>query len=74
MFIFQETAIHRAAYVGGDVVWTFDTIDEDRGCVRQGRMIKVDDFIFFQSKFGYHVISNNQITNIGSGIVDDSFN
>lgn len=74
MLIFQEGAIHRATYVGGDVVWSFDTIDESRGCVRQGRMVKADDLVFFQSKFGYHVIKDSQISDIGYGIVDDTYN
>ena len=74
MIIFQEGAIHRATYVGGDVVWSFDTIDESRGCVRQGRMVKADDLIFFQSKFGYHVLKDTQISDIGYGVVDDTYN
>lgn len=74
MIVFQEGAIHRADYVGGDVVWSFQTLDESRGCVRQGRMVKADDMIFFQSKFGYHVIKGNQIADIGYGVVDDTYN
>jgi hypothetical protein len=74
MLIFQEGAIHRATYVGGDVVWSFDTIDESRGCVRHGRMVKAEDLVFFQSKFGYHVIKDSQISDIGYGIVDDTYN
>lgn len=74
MLIFQETAVHRATYVGGDVVWQFETIDESRGCVRQGRMVKAGDLIFFQSKFGYHVARGGEIQDIGYGAVDDSYN
>ena len=72
--IFQEGATHRATYVGGDVVWSFEAIDESRGCVRQGRILKTDDLIFFQSKFGYHLIKDGKITDIGYGVVDDAFN
>jgi hypothetical protein len=74
MLVFQETAVHRATYVGGDIVWSFETIDESRGCVRQGRMAKADDLVFFQSKFGFHVAKGATITDIGYGIVDDTFN
>lgn len=73
MLVFQEGAVHRATYVGGDVVWSFDTIDESRGCVRQGRMVKAGDLVFFQSKFGYHVAKGGQISDIGYGNVDDTF-
>jgi len=74
VIIFQEGAVHRATYVGGDVVFNFQTIDESRGCVRQGRVLKTDDLIFFQSKFGYHLIKDGKITDIGYGVVDDAFN
>jgi len=73
MLIFQESAVHRATYVGGDVVWSFETIDESRGCVRQGRLVKADDLVFFQSKFGYHVAKGGNIEDIGFGVVDDTF-
>jgi len=74
LLVFQEGAIHRATYVSGDVVWSFETIDESRGCVRQGRLVKADDIVIFQSKFGYHAIKDGNITDIGFGIVDDTFN
>lgn len=74
MLVFQETAIHRATYVGGDVVWSFEQIDDSRGCVRQGRMVKVDDIVIFQSKFGYHAARGGEIQDIGYGVVDDTFN
>jgi len=74
LLVFQEGAIHRATYVSGDVVWSFETIDESRGCVRQGRLVKTDDIVIFQSKFGYHAIKDGNITDIGFGIVDDTFN
>ena len=73
MIIFQEGAIHRASYVGGDIVWSFDTIDSSRGCVRQGRMEKIGNSIIFESKFGYHLIRDEQIVDIGFGAVDDTF-
>lgn len=73
-YVFQERAISKMVYVGGDIVFSFDIFDEDRGCVRQGRMIRIDDKVFFQSNRGYHVLENDQIADIGFGIVDDSFN
>ena len=73
MLVFQEGAIHRATYVGGDIVWNFDAIDENRGCVRQGRITKAGDLVFFQSKFGYHMIKDGKVADIGYGAVDDSY-
>lgn len=73
-YVFQERAVTKATYVGGDVVFSFDTFEEDRGCVRQGRIAQIDDRIFFQSSRGYHSLINDQITDIGFGKVDDSYN
>lgn len=72
-YVFQERGITKMTYVGGDVVFSFDTFEEDRGCYRQGRIVQIDDKVFFQSDRGYHVLENDQITDIGYGIVDDSF-
>ena len=72
-YIFQERAITKATYVGGDVVFAFDTFEEDRGCMRWGRKVQVDDKVFFQSDRGYHVLQNDQIKDIGYGKVDDTY-
>ena len=73
MYIFQERAISKGVYQGGDTVWSFDTFEEDRGCQRGGSMVQVDDKVFFQSDRGYHVLEGDQITDIGYGIVDGSY-
>jgi hypothetical protein len=72
-YVFQERAVTKMTYVGGDIVFAFDTFEEDRGCRRQGRMCQIDDKIFFQSDRGYHVLENDQITDIGFGAVDDNY-
>ncbi len=73
MYIFQERAISKGTYVGGDVVISFDVFEEDRGCVRAGRMVQVDDAVFFQSDRGFHKLEGDQIVDIGYGLVDDSY-
>jgi hypothetical protein len=73
MWIFQERAISKATYVGGDIVFSFEILNEGLGCVRQGRVLEVDERIFFQSNRGFHMMVNGNITNIGLGKVDDSF-
>ncbi len=72
MYIFQTNAISKGSYVGGDTVWSFDTFEEDRGCVRQGMLEQVDDKVFFESQKGRHILENDQIMDIGYGITDDS--
>jgi hypothetical protein len=72
-YVFQERAITKMTYVGGDVVFAFDTFEEDRGCERTGKAVAVDDKVFFKSTQGYHMLENDQIANIGYGIVDDTY-
>ncbi len=72
-YVFQEDAITKATYVGGDVVWSFDTFEEGRGCLANGLLVAIDDAVFFRSQRGHHVIIDDQITDIGHGIVDDSY-
>ena len=73
-YVFQEKAITKMTYIGGDRVFAFDTFEEDRGCITMGRMTQIDDKVFFQSGKGYHMLENDQIIDIGLGTVDDSFN
>lgn len=73
MYVFQERAITKGTYVGGDVVIAFDIFEEDRGCVRAGRQVQVDDKVFFESDRGFHMIENDVIDDIGYGAVDDSY-
>lgn len=72
-YIFQENAITKGTYVGGDVVFSFDTFEEGRGLIANGLLVSVDDAVFFRSDRGRHVLVNDQITDIGHGIVDDSY-
>jgi len=71
MYVFQERAITKGTYVGGDVVFSFDTFEEDRGCIRNGRMVRIDDKVFFESDRGFHMLENEQVSDIGFGKVDD---
>lgn len=72
-YVFQQTAVTKMTYVGGDVVFSFDTFEEKRGCIEYERFQQVDDLVIFQSEFGYHALQNDQIADIGFGIVDDSY-
>ena len=55
------------------MVFAFDTFEESRGCIRHGRRVTFDDKIFFQSNKGFHMLENDQISDIGFGVVDDSY-
>ena len=73
MYVFQTNAISKGTYVGGDVVFSFDSFEEGRGCVRQGMMAQIDDMIIFESDRGRHILVNDEITDIGYGKTDDSY-
>ncbi len=72
MYVFQTDGITKGTYVGGDVVFSFDTFEEARGCVRQGMLEQIDDMVVFESEFGRHILQNDQIADIGFGLTDDS--
>ena len=72
MYVFQTDGITKGTYIGGDVVWSFDTFEEGRGCVRQGMIEQIDDMVVFQSDKGRHILENDQIIDIGYGMTDDS--
>ena len=69
-YVFQERAVWKATYVGGDVVFSFDAFEEGRGCHKLNRFATSDDKVFFESEFGYHLLENAAIADIGRGRVD----
>ena len=72
-YVFQERAVTKMGYVGGDVVFTFDTFEENRGVYDIGRFVQTDDTVFYQSEFGYHALTDGRIQDIGLAKVDDSY-
>ena len=72
-YVFQERASWSMSYQGGDVVFSFDRFEEGRGCYKANRLVSVDEAVFFESQYGYHVVEGNQVTDIGYGAVDKSF-
>ena len=72
-YVFQQKAVTKFTYVGGDVVFRIETIDSTRGCIDYNRISKVRDSVFFESDYGYCVLTAGQITDIGLGKVNDSY-
>ena len=72
-YVFQERAIWKAVYQGGDVVFSFDSFEEGRGCHKLNRLTRVNDLVFFESEFGYHMLKDDVVVDIGAGIVDKSY-
>lgn len=72
-YVFQQRAITKMTYVGGDVVFSFDTFEEGRGCIDYERFAQIDDLVIFQSEFGHHALQNDQIADIGRGFIDKTY-
>lgn len=72
-YVFQERAVTKMTYVGGDVVFAFDTFEEGRGCFELNRYQAVDDTVFYESEFGYKALTDGLIADIGHGRVDNSY-
>ena len=72
-YVFQEKAVTKMTYVGGDIVFAFDTFEEGRGCFEMGRFAQADDTIFYESKGGYKSVTNGIVADIGAGSIDDTY-
>ena len=73
-YVFQERGISKMTYVGGDVVFAFDTMVTDGvGCFGYNRFVVVDGIIFFESNNGYYMLSNGQLKDIGYGRVSETY-
>lgn len=69
--IFQEKAITRATYVGAPIVWQFDVIDNERGCIAPGSAVQVGRMVYFWAADGiYETDGSGQSRAIGYGKVD----
>lgn len=57
-------------FVGGDVVFQFDTIEQARGCIAPGSIGKLGLFTYYWSNYGVEVFDGVQGQNIGEGKVN----
>lgn len=73
--IFQERAIRRALYIGGDVIWDFgqDAVETRRGAIGPKAAVRYGRNVFFIADDGFYVFDGQSSTSIGEGKVDDYF-
>lgn len=71
--IFQQRAVTRMTYVGGDVVFQFETIDKQRGCWAPQSMMQVGNRVYFLASDGWYMTDGQQVVPIGNGKVDKTF-
>lgn len=72
-YIFQQKAITKFTYVGGDIVFAIDTFEVSRGCFDYNRFHRVGDGVFYESEWARHFLIGGQIQDIGFEDVDASF-
>jgi hypothetical protein len=70
--IFQKRAIKRVSYVGSanDIIFQFDTISAEIGCMTQGSVCSVGKLVGFLSERGFMVCDGESVKPVG----DEKFN
>lgn len=71
--ILQRGALRRGTYVGGDLIWQFDLISSNVGCMAKGSVAQADKLVFFLSERGFMVYDGAAVTPIGTEKVDRTF-
>lgn len=71
--VFQQRAVTRFTYVGGDVVFQVDVIDKNRGCWAPQSMMQVGNRVYFLASDGWYMTDGQVVVPIGDGRVDKTF-
>lgn len=71
--VFQQRGVSRFTYVGGDVVWQVQTIDENRGCWAPQSMVQIGSRVYFLASDGFYVTDGQTVQPIGNARVDKTF-
>jgi hypothetical protein len=71
--VFQQRAITRFTYIGGDIVFQIDTFERSRGLWAPRSLIQVGNVAYFLAVDGFYVTDGQSVTPIGDGRVDKWF-
>jgi hypothetical protein len=71
--VFQRSRIVRMSYIGDPVIWQFDEISANVGCVTPGAVAQMGRLVFFLSHRGFQVTDGNDVKAIGDERVDRTF-
>lgn len=72
--VFQERAVTRMSYVGAPIIYQFDPVDKNRGCICPNGVAQVGRRAFFISHEGFMVTDGTgESVPIGDGRVDKYF-
>jgi len=71
--VLQRSAVRRMSYVGGNILFRFDKISTNAGCVSVHSVAQYGDMAFWYSETGFKMWDGAQIKSIGYERVDKSF-
>jgi|ETNvirnome_2_130_1030620.scaffolds.fasta_scaffold00094_4 hypothetical protein len=71
--IWQERALWRAIYLGGDLVWQFDHVEGARGTPAPGSIVQLGGVIWYLGEDGFYQFDGMTSTPIGASKIDKTF-
>jgi hypothetical protein len=71
--IFQENAVWRMDYVGGDVVFNLSRVEPNRGLLIPGLAVPVSRWVFYLSEDGFYLFDYTSSKPIGKDRINDTF-
>ena len=71
--IFQEHAVWRMDYVGGDVVFSLSRVEPNRGLLIPGLAIPISRWVFYLSEDGFYLFDYTSSKPIGKDRVNSNF-
>lgn len=71
--VFQQGAVNRMTYVGGNTVFQFDTVDAQRGAYFPNSVVKVGSLTYFMAKSGFFVTDGVSVKEISRDKISSTF-
>ena len=71
--VLQENRVTRMTYVGGNLIFQFDEIASNLGCVARRSVCRYESQVFFLSNRGFMQCDGSNVTPIGDEKVDRTF-
>ncbi|WP_426261524.1 hypothetical protein [Sphingomonas sp. DC1100-1] len=71
--VLQRNAVKRMSYEGGDLIFRFDEIASNVGCMAKGSVAQAGRLVFFLSERGFMLCDGNDVSPIGEELVNATF-
>lgn len=71
--VFQERAIWRATFVGAPLVFEFQEVSTDRGCIAPNSVVSIGPVTYFLSRDGYFQTDGSSVVPVGDQRVTETF-